>query len=300
MDKNQSGTHGLGETSAGVAGGFLTGCDAYVIKLDGATGETLWTTQFGSAVGDLANAVAVDGNDGAMVVAGYTCGALPRQSNVGGNVGNRDAYVMKLNGATGASVWTKQFGTLSRDDARAVSIDADDGGTIVVAGFTGGTLSVPQASSDSTADAYVTKLRGDTGATIWTKQYGATAGDSYANAVCVDGADRTVVVAGDTAGSLQGQPVVAGSGGAYVVKLNGTTGEMVWTNQFGASTNSVTSAHASEVAFDHGGDRETVPTVVVAGYVTGGALPGQNQTSLGSTDAYVMKLDGATGVMVWT
>ncbi len=54
-------------------------------------GMELWTLQFGSALPDEALGVAVDGR-GNIVVAGYTMGTLPGQTNAG----DWDAFVVRL------------------------------------------------------------------------------------------------------------------------------------------------------------------------------------------------------------
>jgi hypothetical protein len=91
-----------------------------------------WTRQFGSASYDLAVSVSV-GSDGSVLVAGYTFGTLPGQSSAGG----QDAFVRKYD-AAGAVLWTRQFGSASFDYAYSVSVGSD--GSVLVAGYTGGTL----------------------------------------------------------------------------------------------------------------------------------------------------------------
>src|SRR5262249_45987744 len=71
-----------GQTSADQA-------DAFVRKYD-ASGNELWTRQFGTAGIDVAHAVAADATG--VYVAGVTDGAFTGQTNVG----SRDAFVVKL------------------------------------------------------------------------------------------------------------------------------------------------------------------------------------------------------------
>ncbi len=74
-----------GQTSAGLT-------DAFVRKYD-ASGNELWTRQFGGSSYDYANDVAVDGS-GNVYVGGITFGALPGQTSAGA----WDAFVAKLSG----------------------------------------------------------------------------------------------------------------------------------------------------------------------------------------------------------
>lgn len=92
-----------------------------------------WTRQFGSAEGDKATSVAVDG-EGNAYLAGETYGALPGQKSAG--EGN-DAFLRKYD-PTGVELWTRQFGSALPDVAYAVAVDRE--GNAYVAGETYGAL----------------------------------------------------------------------------------------------------------------------------------------------------------------
>jgi hypothetical protein len=78
---------------------------------------------------------------------------------------------------------------------------------------TQGTL--PGQSSAGGADAFVRKYDA-AGAEVWTRQFGTASGD-FAYSVSV-GSDGSVLVAGNTDGTLPGQSS-AGSGDAFVMNL---------------------------------------------------------------------------------
>src|SRR5437867_4288428 len=92
--------------------------------------ELQWLREFGTAGSEVGYAVAVDASD--VYVAGPTDGALPGQTNAGGN----DAFLRKYD-ADGTEVWTRQFGSLDYDDAESVAADVSG---IYVVGLTAGTL----------------------------------------------------------------------------------------------------------------------------------------------------------------
>jgi hypothetical protein len=257
-------TFGLpGQTNAGSA-------DAYV-RLYDASGNELWTRQFGSTGPDVAYTVAMDGN-GNIYVGGLTNGTLPGQTGAG----NADGFVRKYD-ASGNAQWTQQFGTGANDSVHGAAADAL--GNVYVAGYTSGTL--PGQTSAGGDDAYVRKYD-PSGAVQWTRQFGSTALDG-ALSVSVD-ANANVYVGGYVGAALAGL-TSAGADDAFVVKFD-TSGTTLWTREFGTSA----SEGCEAVSVDASGD------VYCAGY-TAGALP--NQTSAGGEDAFVRKYDSA-GTEQWT
>ena len=253
---------------AGAADGILPGRttagaeDAYMRKYSPA-GEELWTHQFGSPAWDRANGVVVD-KEGNIIVAGATQGALPGQTNAGG----QDAFVAKFS-PVGAELWTRQFGSPDSDGATGVA--ADGTGNIIVAGHTLGIL--PGQTRAGYDNAYVRKFS-PAGAELWTREFGSPASTEAAG-VAVD-ATGNVFAAGHLTGALPGQTSV-GFVDAFVRKFS-PAGVELWTIQFGSPS----SDGATGVAVDGTGD------VIVAGE-TYGALPGQ--TSAGDWDAFVARLN---------
>ncbi|MBP7682915.1 MAG: SBBP repeat-containing protein, partial [Deltaproteobacteria bacterium] len=178
--------------------------DAFVRKYD-AAGTELWTRQFGSASTDDARSVSV-ASDGSVLVVGRTDGTFPGQSSAGSS----DAFVRKYD-AAGDELWTRQFGTASNDYPQSVSVGSD--GSVLVAGYTGGTL--PGQSSAGGIDAFV-RTYDAAGTELWTRQFGSASTD-IAYSVSV-GSDGSVLVAGHTGGTLPGQSS-AGGGDAFVMNL---------------------------------------------------------------------------------
>jgi len=261
----------VGHVEGPLAGRTAAGLDdAFVRKLSPA-GTELWTTQFGSPSEDWAFAVATDGS-GNIIVAGYTYGALPGQTNAGAD----DAFVRKLSPA-GDALWTIQFGSRASDKASGVAVDRS--GNIIVAGYTYGAL--PGQTQAGDWDAFVRKLS-PAGTELWTRQFGSSAADP-ALGVAVDGSGN-IIVAGHTTGALPGQTLV-GYGDAFVRKFS-PEGTETWTVQFGCPA----SAEVLGMAVDGSGN------IIVAG-CTDGAIPGQTQA--GDWDAFVRKLS-PEGTELWT
>ena len=125
----------------------LGGDDAFLRKYNSA-GVEQWTRQFGTPTADEAYGVAVD-SSGNVFVAGYTRGAFPGYTNLGGY----DAFVRQYNSA-GVEQRTRQFGTPDDDIAFGVAVDSS--GNVYVAGVTSGIL--PGQSSAGSMDAFVMKF----------------------------------------------------------------------------------------------------------------------------------------------
>ena len=227
-----------------------------------------WAIQFGTAASDRAAAIAVDPS-GNTIVAGITYGNLD-----GPNAGSSDAFVRKLD-ATGATLWTDQFGGTSGDEALAVATDAS--GNVYVAGYTTGNLDGTPAPFEYRA--FLRKYS-PTGTVLWTDLFGTNTTDQiYGAAVDPSG---NVIVVGYTGGTLGAASF--GSADAFVRKYN-SSGTELWTTQFGSTQ------------FDQptGVATDGLGNVLVSG-VTGGAIEG---TSAGGNDAFIAKFD-SSGTQTWS
>lgn len=140
-----------------------------------------WTITFGTDESDASLALAVD-TQGFAILVGNTLGDLAAE-----NLGGFDAFVSKYD-PDGEEVWTRQFGTASRDEATAVATDSSD--NIYVAGYTQGSLG---GTNEGSFDVFVRKYDPE-GNEVWTEQFGGNSAD-FATAVAVDG-NGNVLVAG--------------------------------------------------------------------------------------------------------
>lgn len=243
-------------------------------------GDVLWTQQFGGSSNDHGLGVAVD-LGGTIVVVGYTEGEVAEEA-----LGERhpargagrlfdpltDAFVSTLD-ENGVTLWTRQFGTDSFDEARDVTTDG--AGNVIVVGHTVGNL----AGAIGGTDAFVRKYSPD-GTHLWTRQFGTTSSDrAFGVAADLPG---SIFVTGSTRGDLG-----AGNEGESDVFLRKyrPNGDIDWTAQFGTAATDAGRA----VAIDADGN------VVVAG-TTSGALEGDG---FGGQDAFVRKHD-ADGNELWT
>jgi hypothetical protein len=208
-----------------VVGGHLenttTGFDLFVAKLDAATGGELWRREIDGGY-DLGVAVALDGagdaiaagmlgGDFAVVkVAGATGNELWRQTTAftssgsaydvaldaagdavasgvtfGPAVGNFTLAVLKVDGGTGAAVWSHEIHGAGFEEGRGVAVDA--AGDVVV----GGNVETVRTA----LDLIVVKYAGGTGAEVWRQTLtDANYDNDLANDVTVDGTGHVVAV----------------------------------------------------------------------------------------------------------
>lgn len=192
-----------------------------------------------------------------------------------------------------APLWGFLAGDGGTQIVNAVGVDAE--GNVFAAGMFTGTLDLGGEALDSQggADVFVAKLDAQ-GELVWARSFGGSAGEE-ATALAV-GPDGDVIVAGTFEQDVTfGGAVLVNNGGrdAFVAKLNGRDGDVVWATKRGL-----------------GGDQEPAAVAVtaagemfVAGWFTGTFYcPGdpclvEGLESAGGTDAFVMKLDASGKVL---
>lgn len=119
-----------GSVEGALSGTSAKGAADSFVTVFAADGEELWTARRGATGNDEALAIAFASN-GSLVVAGRT------EGSIGGNValGGSDGYVRGYS-ASGAELFTRQFGTGFADTASALLVRDDGGGGLEI--FTGG------------------------------------------------------------------------------------------------------------------------------------------------------------------
>jgi hypothetical protein len=180
--------------------------------------------------------------------------------------------------ACSQTIWAKQFGETSFQEARTVAVDKKTGDVFIGGEFTGAIQFGNDVLIDAGAgDAFIAKFDTD-GNYLWSKQFGDKQTEIIL-AMVVD-ADGNVIVVGQ--GDL---------GGGNVKKLN-ATGGTVWTAGC-VMTVGLGAIHG--ITVDPQGD------VIVAGDLSGtGNCNGASLNSSGGVDVLVAKLAAADGMVKWT
>jgi len=239
------------------------GIDLLVTRLAGSDGHERWRTRLRGVRGDwrpIYNdglAAAVDGAGDVLVA-----GSLQNAPTDGGDFG--DFTVAKLDGATGSERWRFRFPEPPGTGLANV-IAVDGSGDVVAGGRIGGIG--PGVVS-------IVKLSAADGHLVWQRDLEIVT-DARATAIDARG---DVLLSVSIAGSDFG-----------VVKLAGTTGEVLWIDRESASANRW--EVAMRVAVDPSG------AVFAAGMVDDGA--GGSAADTAGQLFEVVRLDGNTGARVW-
>jgi hypothetical protein len=219
--------------------------DAFVVKLS-STGSPLWAKAFGGTGSDSATALAVD-SSGNLLVGGLFRGTVDFGKGGVTETGNGDAFLLKLNGTDGSTLWARSVGnagatesvsdvdTFGNDDV-LMCMDAymdTDFGAGIVPGYGGW-------------DAAVAKYSTGNGQLTWVKRAGSADHDSC-RAVAVDSNGSAFAAGGFQLSMNFGSGAVTSAGqyDAYFAKFDGT-GQPAWTKAFGdANTQYVTGLDAA-------------------------------------------------------
>jgi len=216
-------------------------------------------------------------SEGNLYVGGGTDGSLAEQ-----NLGTRDAWLSKYD-SNGNQLWSKQFGT---SEAELIFDIATDRSNVYVTGNTTGRLS--NNTSQGGVDVYLAKYNSE-GGQEWIKQFGTSTFEDYTS-VTTD-TNGNIYLSGHTVGSLGGdnqnlgQVLGQGADGGvpstdpYVFKFD-KDGNELWRAQLGT----VTLDDTWGLTIDQNGN-------VFLGGNTKGDFGGENASSAGEYDTWLVKLD---------
>ena len=266
-----------GETGAGSYDVALTKYDA--------EGNQVWIQKFGTPFGDLAFGLAVD--DTSAYLTGVTSGNL-----AGENAGGQDIWLGRFDGATGAAIWTNQFGDTGVDASQGIDVDAN--GDVYISGLQTKPTPPGTANFPITDDSFVAKFRGDDGALVFQTAFGtepvlgnAAFDESYDVAV---GNDGSLFASGWTLSNLEnpGSTGTNSENGLYDVWISrfDTAGNQLWLQQIGTP--------AYEFLWDIEVDGDN--NAYVSGW-TLGDFDGEGNAGL--YDVWLSKFD-ALGNQLWT
>jgi Concanavalin A-like lectin/glucanases superfamily/IPT/TIG domain/Abnormal spindle-like microcephaly-assoc'd, ASPM-SPD-2-Hydin len=256
-----------------------------------------------------------DANYGSPRAVGKTSGGdviMVARVTGSGNSGN--LRITRHAGGTGVVSWTRDINSGNSDDANEMIVDPNTGDAYIAARATpvGGSL-----------DWFVYKINGADGTVGWTYTFNGTASSNDTPYDIARSSDGHIVVCGDT------QSAPSSINYARVVKLNASTGAVIWTytdstnfTQFNAiATDALGNTYATglntfntdgyTVKISSSGAQVWAQTFVGAGGLsdsfshavvdTAGDLVIGGSTGVGSgnNDVIVMKLAASTGTEVW-
>ena len=282
---------------------------AFIVKYN-SSGIGIWATRIvGSSFGIY---VTVDSNNNIIVTGSYSLNPLTIYDAPGTsgtltlpNSGTNDAFIIKYN-SSGVGQWATRIAGAGNDYGLDVTVDSGD--NIIVTGAyssnpvtiydaPGTSSSLPALSnSGSSTNVFIVKYNGSTGAGIWATKIGdgngetgyGIAADSLNNIIVTGyyySNPVTIYDAPGTSGTLTLPN--SGSGDAFIVKYNGSTGAGIWATRIAGTADE----SGIDVAID------SINNIIVTGSyqaspVTIYNADGNISTTLlnsGSADVYIVK-----------
>jgi len=247
---------------------------------------------------DQVYALAVDAA-GNVYVTGQTASAnFPTRT--GGQDGNKDVFVAKLNPAGTSLTYLKILGGAQTDTPRGLAVDAS--GNVYVTGFTSSTdfpttAGAYRTTSGGNEDAFVFKLN-SSGVLVYSTYLGGS-GRDFATAIAID-VSGSAYVTGYT--SSTNFPIVAGAvqaayGGGFndvfVAKLNPAGTALVYSTFLGGIADDT----ASSIAVDAAGNAYLCGETNSSNFPVSSAL---QATNAGGQDAFVAKLNPTASALVFS
>ncbi|HEV3029455.1 MAG TPA: SBBP repeat-containing protein [Planctomycetota bacterium] len=211
------------------------GTSAFVAKISSA-GALVWSSFLGGSYPDYGRTIAVNGS-GEVYVAGETSSTdFPIVGGFGAVLsGGYDAFVVKINAAGTAIVWSTFLGGSGDDFAYGIALDGS--GNVFLTGATS-SANFPSTGGFQTVlhnapDAYVTKINPSGTAILWSTYLGGLGADK-AHSIVSDGAGH-VFVTGETTSydfpTKNGWSMSTIAGGAFVTKIaDGLTPSILWSS----------------------------------------------------------------------
>ncbi|MBI4473494.1 MAG: SBBP repeat-containing protein [Acidobacteria bacterium] len=254
-----------------------------------------------AALGDQGYSIAVDAAGNAYLT-GFTSSTdfpvqTPRQ---GASGGGQDAFVMKLNPAGTAILFSTYLGGSGTDEGHGIAIDS--GGNIIVTGYTRSSnfpvVNAVQSTRKGNQEAFVTKLNSSGSAILYSTYLGGGE-DDRAFGLATD-ANGNAYVTGFT--GSRDFPILGGfqtnfGGGlsdVFITKLN-SNGSLVYSTFAGGNGHD----QAYTIGVDPGGN------AYVAGFSTSATnFPLQDAAQSiiagGNDDAFLMKINPSGGALVYS
>lgn len=208
--------------------------NSFVARLAALDGAHVWSVAITGTQENQAQGVAVDAN-GDVLVTGFLRGTATIGGTNHSSNGESDGFVARLDGATGARVWSMSFGGGGFDSALSI-VPTSDGGVLIGGRFTASfTFGSTALANVAMGDGLVAKLNGATGASIWAFAFGGPDNDDVRGVAEIGG---QVVVGATFAQSTMfgGQNVNAVAGTEVLVgRINLSTGAAAGATRFGGS-----------------------------------------------------------------
>jgi hypothetical protein len=270
--------------------------DAFVAKVNPTGTALVYSTYLGGTGNEFGRGIAVDAAGSAYATGDTASSNFPTANPVQASLaGNTDAFVVKVNPAGSALVYSTYLGGTDLEAAKGIAVDP-----VGSAYVTGGTFSndfptvnAIQATNAGGGDAFVAKLN-PTGTALVYATYLGGAARNEGGGIAAD-ANGNAYVTGYTVGGFPTvnpiQATNAGGSDAFVAKLNPTGSALLYSTLLGGPL----ADGGNDIEVDAGGN------AYVAGYASAGFPIANTQTpNAGNVDAVVAKLNPTGSALLYS
>ncbi|MCW3095462.1 MAG: hypothetical protein JWL77_1080 [Chthonomonadaceae bacterium] len=291
---------------------------AFISKLNPTGTALVYSTYLGGTSGrDVTSGIAVDADGNAYVTGSTASGDFPTTPGVFQLTNHtkvlNNAFVTKLNATGTALVYSTYLGGSSIDQAYGIAIDSS--GSAYVAGsssspdfpITAGAFQQTEKGGANSTSAFVSKLN-STGTTLLYSTYlGGSQGGDTGVGIAVDNNGNAFVTGITFSSNFPTTPTAfqatypAGiySPTSFVTKLNSTGTDLVYSTYLGGSTS--VGDEAKGIAIDNSGNAYVVGQVYSTDFpTTPGAFQSARNSDLGSTNAFVTKLNSTGTALLYS
>jgi len=249
--------------------------DIWIVKIDN-DGDTIWTQAYGGSGEEVTYSLLKTTGD-SFIIAGTSSSS---DGDVFGNHGLSDFWIINCD-ENGDTLWTRCYGGSNDDFARDIVQTSDDG--YIITGYSkSNDGDVP--SNNSNYDYWILKIDED-GDIIWSENYGGT--DIDFGMACEQITGGNLLVSGSSRSSDIDVFGNHGNFDFWVLCLDNTSGDTIWTKSYGGSSSEFAQAalYASDGSY----------------YVSGHTYSNNGDVSgfHGGKDYWVIKLN-TNGDTIWT
>jgi hypothetical protein len=278
------------------------GLDVFVTKLNASGSAVVYSTYIGGSGDESGIGLAVDDAGNAYVSGRTSSTDFPTpnalQSAYGG--GPRDAFVLKLNAAGSALLYSTYLG--GSGDDQSFDLRLDSAANAYVSGRTSSTnfptANALQPTNAGDFDAFVTKLNSTGSALVYSTYLGGSGSDGGLAPLALDSSGNAYV-AGST--SSTNFPTVnalqpaygGGNNDGFVSKLNAAGSALVYSTYLGGNGNDP----AAAVAVDPSGNAYVVGRTLSTNFPTINAV---QPAMAGTNDGFVSKLNAAGSALIYS
>ena len=283
--------------------------DAFVTKLNAFGSALVYSTYLGGNGFDGAGAIVVDGAGNAYVAGSTNSTDFPTMNPLQlANGGGFDGFLVKLNPAGSALLYSTYLGGSADDSVSAIALAQDNSGDIYIAGETSSTdfptmNPIQPSYGGGSSDAFVAKINKAGSALLYSTYLGGsgTPGGDIGSGIAVD-KDGNAYVTGATNSTdfPTKNPLQPAFGGglqdAFVTKINASGTSLVYSTYLGGSGAGNESGYG--IAVDGEGNAYVTGATSSSNFPTMNPL--QPNFGGGQFDGFVAKLNSSGSALVYS